>query len=150
MGPYKFSTGQRNHRPWRPTTQQKTFSASCLFFSVKLYQFVIYTAPQKHESTLLQCTERIFDSRPFMYNKIFLKTLLQKLVAHISMLFLALFASKFVNQSRHSETLNFRKNSKLTSFSFENSDFTVFKHFSKTHCASQNWPVWTQKGPKEA
>ena len=40
-----------------------------------------------------------------------------------------------VNYSRHSEILNFRKNSKSTSFSFENSDFTVFKHFSKIHCA---------------
>ena len=29
------------------------------------------------------CTEGIFDSRPFMYNKIFLKKLLKKLVAHI-------------------------------------------------------------------
>ena len=36
----------------------------------------VYTDSQKHESTLLYtyvCTERIFDSRPFMYNKIFLK-----------------------------------------------------------------------------
>ena len=36
-----------------------------------------YTASQKHESTLLHspyvCTERIFDSRPFIYSKIFLK-----------------------------------------------------------------------------
>ena len=43
------------------------------------------------------CTEWIFDSRPFMYNKIFLKKLLQKLVAHIFGLLLALFASKLVN-----------------------------------------------------
>ena len=32
----------------------------------------------------------------------------------------------------------------------ENIDFTVFKYFSKTHCASKNWPIWTQKVPKEA
>ena len=92
----------------------------------------------------------IFDSRTFMNNKIFLKKLLHKMVAHIFKLLLAAFASKFVNYSRHSETLNFRKNSKSTSFSFENSNFTVFKHFSKTHCASKNWPFWTQKVPKEA
>ena len=38
-----------------------------------------YTAQQKHESTYLiqyVCTEQIFDSRPFMHNKIFLKKLL--------------------------------------------------------------------------
>ena len=29
----------------------------------------------------------------------------------------------------------------------QNRDFTVFKHFSKTHSASKNWPIWT---PKEA
>ena len=33
----------------------------------------LYTASQKHESTLLHspyvCTERVFDSRPFKYNK---------------------------------------------------------------------------------
>ena len=38
----------------------------------------------------------------------------------------------------HSETFNFQKNSKLTTFSFENSDLTVFEHFSKTHNASNN------------
>ena len=31
----------------------------------------------------------------------------------------------------HSEILNFRKNSKSTSFSFENGDFTVLKHFQR-------------------
>ena len=34
--------------------------------------------------------------------------------------------------------------------SFENSDFTVFKHFSKTHSASKNKPIWKQNMPKEA
>ena len=96
------------------------------------------------------CTERIFDSRPFMYNKMFLKKTPQKLVANIFTLLLAPFASKMVNYSKHSETLNFRKNLKLTTFSFENSDLTVFKHFSKSHCASNNWPMWTKKVPKEA
>ena len=94
---------------------------------------------QKHESILLHspyvCTERIFDSRPFMYNKIFLLKILQELVAHIFTLLLPPFAFKLVNHSRRSETLNFRKKSKSTSFSFENIDFTVFIHFSKTPCA---------------
>ena len=43
------------------------------------------------------CTDRIFDSRPFMNNKIFLKKLLWKFVAHIFMLLLAHFESKLVN-----------------------------------------------------
>ena len=42
------------------------------------------------------CTERIFDSRPFMYNKVFLEKLLLKLVAHIFTLLLAPYASKLV------------------------------------------------------
>ena len=75
--------------------------------------------------------------------------LLYKLVAHIFTLLLAPFSSKFVNYSRYSETLNFRKNSKSTSFSFENSDFTAFMHCSKTRCASNSWPTWTQTVPKE-
>ena len=28
--------------------------------------------------------------------------------------------------------------------------FYRFPHFSKTHCTSTNWPIWTQKVPKEA
>ena len=114
--------------------------------------FITYNASQKHESTLLHmyvCTERIFDSRSFVYKNVFLKKLLCKLVAHVYMLLLAPFESKLVNQSRRSETF-FRKNSKSTSFSFENSDFTVLIYFSKTHCTSNNWPIWTQKVPKEA
>ena len=55
--------------------------------------------------TTYVCPERIFDSRPFMYNKILLKRLLQKLVAHIFTLLLAPFASKLVNYSRHGESL---------------------------------------------
>ena len=37
------------------------------------------------------------------------------------------------NYSRHSEILNLRKNSKSTSFSFENCNFTVF-HFKDSLC----------------
>ena len=72
-----------------------------------------FNASQKHESTLLlhspyACTEPIFDSR------------------------------KLVNYARHSGTLNFRNNSKSSTFFFENSDLIIFKHFSKTHFASIN------------
>ena len=70
-------------------------------------------------------------------------------VAHIFTILLAPFASKLVNYSRHSETLNFRKNSKSTTFFLRNSDLTIFKHFSMSHCASNNSPIWTQKVSKE-
>ena len=29
-------------------------------------------------------------------------------------------------------------------------DILMFKHFSKAHCDTKNWPIWTQKVPKEA
>ena len=89
------------------------------------------------------CTELIFDSQLFLCIKIFLKIVLRKLAVHIFTFLLAPFTSKLVNYSRHSETLNFRKNSKSTTFSFENSDLSIFQLFSKTHCASNNWPIWT-------
>ena len=73
------------------------------------------------------CTERIFDSRPFMYYYvIFLKKLF-----HIFTLLLAPFASKLANFWRHSETLSFQKNSKSTTISFKNSNLAIFKHFLK-------------------
>ena len=45
---------------------------------------------------------------------------------------MAPFASKSVSYSSHSESLNIRKNSKSTTFSFETSDFSMFKYSSKT------------------
>ena len=45
-------------------------------------------------------------------------------------------------------SLNNRKNSKSSTFSFENGDLSTFKHSSKAHCASNNWPLWTQKYQK--
>ena len=72
------------------------------------------------------------------------------MVAHIFTLLLAPFASKSVHYSRRSETLNFRKNSKSTTFSFDSNDLSIFKHTSNTHCVSNKWPIWTQKVQKEA
>ena len=108
-----------------------------------------YNASEKHESTLLhtyELNEFLTADHPCT-TKYFWKNL-YKLVAHIFMLLLAPFTSKLANYSR--PTLNFRKNSKSTTFSFENSDLSIFQLFSKTHCASNNWPIWTQKVPKEA
>ena len=93
----------------------------------KLRRSTVDTTKIKPFSTYV-CTERFFDSPQFVYNKIFLKKLLQKLVAHIFTLLLL---------PLRGETLNFRKNSK-----FENTDFIVFIQFSKTHSASNNRPIW--------
>jgi len=91
-----------------------------------------------------------FDSPPYMYNKIFLKKLLFKFVDHVFTLLLTPFASKLVNYSRRSESLIIHENSKLATFSFENSGLSMFKASSNAHCASNNWPIRTQKVPKEA
>ena len=67
------------------------------------------------------CTERIFDSRPFIiYKKYFWKNSYKSMWL-TSLCFFLTFCVILVNHSRRSETLNFRKNSKLTIFSFENS-----------------------------
>ena len=66
------------------------------------------------------------------------QNIFEKTLNEFNMLLLAPLAFKLVNHSRYSEILNFRKNSKSTSFSFENNNFTVFIHFSKIHCASNN------------
>ena len=117
--------------------------------TITCVQETIYIASQKRESTLLHtyvCTEHIFDSRPFMYNKISLK----KLLAHIFTLLLVPFESKLVNYSRQSESLKnvwkrwnhcFRR--KMTSIS--NSSESL-----KSYCASNNWPIWMLKVPKKA
>ena len=72
------------------------------------------------------------------------------MVAHIFTLHLASFAFKLVIYSRHSETLNFLKNSKLTSFSFKNSDFTVFKHFSSDSLCLQKYTNLDAKSAKRS
>ena len=92
------------------------YSTKMSLSNIKANRMANYTASQKHESTLLQkyvCTERIFNSQSFMLNEIFLEKLLQKLVVQIFMLLLAPFTLKLVNYSRHSESLNIRKNSEI-------------------------------------
>ena len=70
----------------------------------KLRRSTVDTTKIKPFSTYV-CTERFLDSPQFVYNKIFLKKLLQKLVAHIFTVLLAPFASKKVNYLRQSEPL---------------------------------------------
>ena len=68
--------------------------------------------------------------------------------AYIFRLLFAPFAFKLVNYSSHSDILNFHNFSKATSFSFKNSDFTVFKLcFQKlanldTKCAKRSVKMW--------
>ena len=78
-------------------------------FIQKLAKIRIYLTPYL-------CTERIFDSRPFMYDKIFLQKLFLKLVAHIFTLLLAPFASKLVNfcKSFFKNTLLYYRNGRLS------------------------------------
>ena len=89
------------------------------------------------------------ESRPFMYNKIFLK---KENVgsSHLYASFGTFCAVKLVNYSRHSEILNFRKNSKSTSFSYENSDLTVFKHFFKDSLCFKKLTNLNAKGAKRS
>ena len=110
--------------------------------------FLFHNASQKHESTLLHTyvmSEFLTADRSYR-TKYFWK----KFVAHILTLLFAPFASKLVNYYYWS--LNIRKN-------FENRrhfpPITAICRFSnirtsKIHCASNNWPIWTQKVPKEA
>ena len=52
-------------------------------------------------------------------------------------------------QEQCSESLIIQKNPKSTTFSFDSSELTISKHTSNTHCASNGWPIWAQKVPKE-
>ena len=141
---------------WRPSYllyPTKVKNCECLGLQAQhLSVWVLYTLTPKKliDLTLTYVLNEFLTADRSCATKQFWKKLLQKSLAHIFTLLLTPFVSKLVNYSRCSETLNFRKNSKSTSFSFENSDFTVFKHFLKTHCSSKNWLIWTQKVPKEA
>ena len=87
--------------------------------------------------TYYLCTEQIFASPQFVYKKIFLNKLLWNLVAYIFPLLLAPFASKFVNYSRRSESLNIRKKSKSVTFSSKNNDLSMFKYSLRAHCVQK-------------
>ena len=81
-------------------------------FSGKIKGF--YTAQQKHESTLLHTyvLNAFLTADRSCTTKYFWK-ILYKMVAHIFTLLLAPFASKSVNYSRYSESLNSRKISEI-------------------------------------
>ena len=80
------------------------------------------------------CTERIFDSRPFLYRNKYIETEIDSSHLYSSFgTFCVQIGSLFESQ------WDFEFSEESTSFSFE-----------KTHCASKNWPIWTQKVPKQA
>ena len=84
------------------------------------------------------CTERIFDSRPFASNKIFLKKVSLKLVAHIFTLLLALGGQLYESLK------NVWKRSNRC-FRRKMSPISNFPESLKSHYASNDWPIWTQK-----
>ena len=113
------------------------------FFNKKIRSKAFYNASQKHESTLLNTyvlTEFLTAGPTVrLQQNIFEKNLL-----------LAPFASKLVNYSRHSESL---KNVwKWPNRSFWKKMSSILSSYEslKSHCASNRWPIWTQRVPKEA
>ena len=86
------------------------------------------------------------DSQPFMYSKKMSKKLFQYFVFHI---FTISFGT-FCVQIGQLFAAQWGSIPKSTTFSFNNSDFSISKHSSKTSCASNNWPIWAQKVPKDA
>ena len=64
--------------------------------------------------------------------------LFSKVPHKVIQLLMILFASKFLN----------KENSRLAKFSLKNGDFSIFRCSSKTHFASDNGPIWKQKGIK--
>ena len=97
-------------------------------------------------------TGRIFDSRPLIYNKKFLKKHFLKFVVHIFTLLLAPFASKWVNYSGQNENLNMQKNSEIDDIFLWWRLFVDFQTYFKgsVHSASKKWPIWTEMVLKEA
>ena len=96
-----------------------------------------YTDSPKHGSTLFHTyipTEQIFDSRSFMYNKIFLKKPLKKLVANTFTLLLVSFASKLVNFWRPSEYEKSLKTVKSLCLRENGVDFEFFWKFKISLC----------------
>ena len=78
-------------------------------------------------------------------SRLLCKTFLKKFVVHIFMLLLAPFTSKFVNYSRLSKSWNKRKNSEVDDIFLR---WEQVQTCSKTHCASNNWPILSQTVPK--
>ena len=68
----------------------------------KFYIATLLTKIKKFQGITYVCTERIFTSPQFVYNKIFLNKPFKKLVAYIFKLLFAPFASKVANYSSYS------------------------------------------------
>ena len=85
-----------------------------------LFNYIHWLAKTWIYLTPYVCTEQIFNCRPFMHFKI---TLVEVGSSHLCAFF--------------------------GTFCLQMGDMTIFKHYSKIHSASNYWPIWTQKVPKE-
>ena len=92
-----------------------------------------FCQPNVHEQQISFKKTRIEDCIPHLYASF------GTFCVQIGQLFAAQWDFK------HSEEFRNRQH-----FHFNNSDLSIFKHNSKTHCPSNNWPIWLQKVPKEA
>ena len=99
------------------------------------------------------CNKGIFDSHHSCAQKYFWKN------SYKSLFRTSLLVSSFrtfcihigqLLEAQISKSLNFQKNLKWTTFSFENSNNIIFIHFSKTNSALNNCLICSQKVPKEA
>ena len=88
----------------------------------------------------------VFTERAFMYNKIFLKNLLQKFVVHIYTLLLASFSSKLIKYLRHSESFNIRKNSEIGDIFLQSQRFSnIFQRLTVPRIIDPFWRKMYQK-----
>ena len=85
-----------------------------------------------------------------MYHKIFLKKHLKKFVIHIFTLLLALFVPKLVNYSRHSESLNIRKNSKIDDIFLRRQLIVDFQTYFKDSLCLKDLTNFGVKGAKRS
>ena len=81
---------------------------------------------------VLICSDRIFDSPPFMYNKTFLINSIENCRPHLYVSF-GTFCVQIGHLFRRWESLIIHKNWKSSAFSFENVDLSMFEHSSKAH-----------------
>ena len=93
--------------------------------------------------------QQLLDCPQFVYNKIFLKMLSKQLIVNIFTLLLVSFVSKLVNYSRRSESEH-SKEFEIGDIFFRKRRFVDVQAFFKNSMCLYNWPIWTQKVPKEA
>ena len=61
-----------------------------------------------------------------------------------------LINSNLIDRDHDRRTQSYDRNRDRRSFLNGNQDRDRDRNFRKSHCASNNWPIWTQNVPKEA